>query len=1096
MWIGIVFIAIIITAIIVVRIKYPPDKVKELAISELESAINRKVKIGTVWFNPLKGFTLNDVKIYQYSPKDTIITDTTTFFQSKKIHLKYRFLSLVCREIEISDIMIDQPEMNLIQDEYFRWNFDDLIKPDSSAIQPTESDSTKAEISLPLSLKLKNLSLKNFEPSIIIHHKKTVYTLKTGGISLQLDELFLPRKSLEELKQKARATIKIFSEQKPWQFSLETDSLSEKIDISSELQLNVELQLAGLQQIESRGKFALANVFLNISQKKDTLSQQSTVTVPELTSMSFDLTTDADKGTLSLNKLVALFDKETIFDIQGDITDYLNQPSVDLEVKNSNISLLNLLDLFKPLLPDKFKKQLDNFSFKGIASFTGTKIKGNPMSDNIDDALSFNLHFSIDDFSTKYVDPETNLENDLINLTFKSEATGIFNINGVPKTDVSANLALDSIYVAVDTMQLAFKDIKLDFITSLNSQFMPDSLTSSFRIDNFFNVPLDLSLRFKSMDKLNQYQAIGNLRFEDLSLGELPESTMEGFVNCALNLYSESLEQINLELKAESDIIEVQTETGSEPLIFYPMDILGNALLSTDMKFQKIELKQLTTKVSNFASGLIHGDLAFGNQQKLNLVIDNFTIEHDKVLEILPAQFLEGLESLRVTGSSNLTATISAVLPENQHPVINADGQVSINAGIEYPDEFVTLKSIDGQLDFITDGESGKFNLKAILDSLIVAGIQDEPLRDMAVTIDGKFPDLETIYLDSAKMIIPDLMTQVVVTTKIDSLSSENIQLKGNCYLTFDTQGDTVTLLNMLKLSGELSQQAELSLLNNVAEITGQLVINNLNVNYEDLAQIDSICGKIYISQKFDIENEKIIENPLNQSFIAGAGSYYYDLLRPYYQQDRDRFSYLQIAKIKAMDYQATNLNFDFFIHNERIEIPRFSLLAYDGNMSGLIYANLHEGAPDQIEWKVKANLSRLNSAKLIPTRRKESKDSDLNMNLELSGIGIDPASQLDVEGYFYVTKIGPQFTDNVLRSLDPKGTDKSIQDTRKLLNWGYKPKLISFEIKHGNLYPTIHLVKGKFLTKLIPLNLSGGKIELARIPVKFFFQNMMTETR
>ena len=97
-------------------------------------------------------------------------------------------------------------------------------------------------------------------------------------------------------------------------------------------------------------------------------------------------------------------------------------------------------------------------------------------------------------------------------------------------------------------------------------------------------------------------------------------------------------------------------------------------------------------------------------------------------------------------------------------------------------------------------------------------------------------------------------------------------------------------------------------------------------------------------------------------------------------------------------------------------------------------------------------------------------------MNLELAGIGIDPASQLDIEGNFYVTQIGPQFTDNVLRSLDPTGTDKSIQDTRKLLNWGYKPKLLSFEIKHGYLYPTIHLVKGKFLTKLIPLKLSGGQ--------------------
>jgi len=108
----------------------------------------------------------------------------------------------------------------------------------------------------------------------------------------------------------------------------------------------------------------------------------------------------------------------------------------------------------------------------------------------------------------------------------------------------------------------------------------------------------------------------------------------------------------------------------------------------------------------------------------------------------------------------------------------------------------------------------------------------------------------------------------------------------------------------------------------------------------------------------------------------------------------------------------------------------------------------------------------------------------------------LDPTRDVELCGYFYVTRIGSQFTDNVLRSLDPKGTDKSIQDTRKLLNWGYKPRLISFEIKHDNLYPSIHLIKGNFFAKLIPLNVSGGKIELARIPIKFFLSNLEMETR
>jgi len=1094
MWFAIIFFVVVIIAIIIVRLAYPPEKIKKLAISELESAINRKAGVGTVWFNPLKGFTLNNVKIYQQSPQDSVVRDTTVFFQAKRIHSKYRFWALLKREIEINTISIDQPEINLVQDENLRWNFDDLIEPDSTSIQTTAEDSTEAEISLPLSLKLKNLSLNNFTATIFIHQMDTIITLKTSGISLHVNELVLPRKSLEELKQNTRANLKIFSEQKPWEFSLETRFPPEKIMVSSVMQLNVDFNLAGLQQIEGNGKLALADVVVKRNRNGDSLGHEYKVPVPELTSVSFDLTTDADKGNLSLNKLLVLVGKETLFDIQGNIHDYLNQPLVDLEVRDSKMSLSNLIDLFKPFLPDTFQTQFDNFSLQGNASFAGSKIQGNPLGEKNDDALSFNLNFSIDNLSARYFDPEINLTNELINLKLESKAEGLYNINGIQETDVSANLKLDSIYVAVDTMQFIFEDMSLDFVTLLNSEFMPDSLSTRLRVEQFFNVPLDFNFRFISIDRLSKYEAAGGLVVKELPLANIPESTMEGVVDFDLNLNSESLDRIQLDIKAASDIIEVQTETQSDPLILYPMDFWGDALLSTDTTFQKIKLDQLIAQISDFASGRIHGDFVFDNQPTLNLIIDNFTVEHDKVMEILPAQFIEGFESLQVGGSTNLTSKLSVIFPENEDLNIQADGSVTFNASVKYPDKFFTLGAIDGKLDFNMAGEAGNFNAQARLDSLVIEGVQDEPLRNMSVSLKGEFPDFETLKLDSIVMIIPDFMTNAFVTTRIDSLSSDNIRLKGSGFLSLNTEGDTVTSLNMLKLSGELLQKLEFSLADNIADITGQLVIHNLNVMYEDLAQIDSISGKIYLSQKFDIENEKIIENPLNQSFIAGAGSYYYDLLRPYYQQDQDRFSYLQIARIKAMDYVATNINFDFFIHNERIEIPRFSLLAYDGNMSGLMYANLHEGKLDQVEWKVKANISRLNSAKLIPTRRIKSRGSDLNMNLELSGMGIDPASQLDIEGYFYVTKIGPQFTDNVLRSLDPRGTDKSIQDTRRLLNWGYKPRLISFEIKHGNLYPTMHLVKGKLLTKLIPLNLSGGKIELARIPVKFFFQNMMTE--
>ena len=213
LWIAIVFFVVFLIALLIIRIKYPPQKLKALAISEIENSISRKTKIEEIWFNPFKGFTLNNVVIYQQSPQDTSAIDTTIFFRSKKLHLKYRFWSLLKREIEINNILIDQPMINLSQDQNQRWNFEDLIAPDTTVIQPATADTGIVEFSLPVSIKLKKFSLNNFTANVSIDQIDTVYTIRSGGLSVNVHDLFLPRKSLDKLKKNARADLKFVSDE-------------------------------------------------------------------------------------------------------------------------------------------------------------------------------------------------------------------------------------------------------------------------------------------------------------------------------------------------------------------------------------------------------------------------------------------------------------------------------------------------------------------------------------------------------------------------------------------------------------------------------------------------------------------------------------------------------------------------------------------------------------------------------------------------------------------------------------------------------------------------------------------------------------------
>ena len=193
---------------------------------------------------------------------------------------------------------------------------------------------------------------------------------------------------------------------------------------------------------------------------------------------------------------------------------------------------------------------------------------------------------------------------------------------------------------------------------------------------------------------------------------------------------------------------------------------------------------------------------------------------------------------------------------------------------------------------------------------------------------------------------------------------------------------------------------------------------------------------------------------------------------------------FIKIDSINVTGYDVSNVVMELNLVNGQINIPYIGMDIYDGNLQGNIAADLPGFDMAKVDYYIKANISKLNSAKLSPILKGSGKESELNLNLELKGKGLNPDQDISLDGFFYITKIGSRFTDNVLTSLDPKKTDKSIQSTKKMLKWGYKPKLISLELKHGYLYPTLHLTKGNFITKLLPFNLSGGKVELARIPL------------
>jgi hypothetical protein len=1078
----IIVLTLFLIVLLVARKLYPPEKLKTLATSQIETAINRQVTIGDVWLNPFKGITAENIIVYERNDSSTCINDTTYFFKVDKLLLKYRFLSLFKKEISIAKVTVENPSVNLIQDQDFHWNFDDLITP--TEVDSTPIDTATTEFVLPLTLDIRELVVKNITVNLEMNQQEVALSLKSGGITVNLKEVWFPRNSFEEIKAESRANVKIFSLEEPWKIGFESKSIPGQFEMSTRLQMDVNFRLSGLSNVNGTGEIALADV--NMIHLKDRSSDpiQKKFPLPQLCALAFDFSANLNEELINLKQLSASIGNEKVISFSGKLDQILNQPLLALEVVESEVRLHKLSDSFLPILPDTIQSQFENLTFDGIASLAGTKISGYPLADSLSDGLHLDLNFTIQDLNIRYSDPVSELSH--LDLDLKSSI--IYDFYGIQNIDLKMVMLIDSIFAEVDTLNYLVEDLTAELSTSINENFVPDSLTAIIKIQDFFDVPLDFSLNFKPEDGFNSYNAKANLSCLELPLAELTNEAAEGELDFLINIHSQNLNKIEAKINIFTDIIEIADEI--DPIIIYPLDIISNAVFSTDTSLKFFKLDHLKTEVSDFATLSMQGNFLLEPEQKLIASIDTCTIDFEKVLEIVPEQFLEGIENLTVFGRSELTSNIEIIIPDTGKAIIDIYGNASVAGKGELPEFYTSLGRLTGAINFQTDGITASADMEAGLDSLVMVGFQDEPLRNISVDVHTKMPDFETILVESSSVYIPDYLTNVLFSARIDSLSGQ-MQTTAASKILMDTNNDTITILNVMNLSGQIEQNTTFSLTGDMAHIEGDIRFQDLNVVYDELAQVDSISGFINFAQNFDIKKAILVESNNHQTVLADAGTFYYDLLRPYYKQRSQQFSHVHIVKIKALDYYVEDINVDLIVDNERIEIPRFSLNLYDGNMAGLINVNVHDGDPEKIEWKVKANVSRMNSSKLIPSNKIENKGADLNMNLELSGKGFDPTSDVEVGGYLYVTKIGPQFTDNVLKSLDPKRTDKSIQDTRKLLNWGYKPKLISFEIKHDNLYPSIHLVKGNFITKLIPLNISRGKIELARIPVKFFLSNL-----
>lgn len=280
--------ALIIVAILVVLIGatgtvlwilYPPEKIKELVLPQVEKALGRSVQVQKVQLSlfpflgmKFKGLEISNTGREGFSSKPFVSLD--------EFLLKINLLSLLQKKLDIDRIVLRGPRIRIEVDKNGKYNFDDLaVLAKDTTQKPGAAKPKAAGLPVPLTLR-----------QFIIENGAVFYDDGKSGMKVTLG------------------------------------AINEQIDVSIDRQL---------QNITTTGDLKITDIsYLSKEVKKPLTGLAVTVT--------HDLHVDMVSGVLTINRVRASLQKVFV-SLKGTVTDLNAVPRFDLAVQTDTLSIADIV---------------------------------------------------------------------------------------------------------------------------------------------------------------------------------------------------------------------------------------------------------------------------------------------------------------------------------------------------------------------------------------------------------------------------------------------------------------------------------------------------------------------------------------------------------------------------------------------------------------------------------------------------------------------------------------------------------------------------------------------------------------------------------
>lgn len=124
--IGLVLVILAAGALVALRLMFPPEKLKAMALEYAKNNLQREISFDKVSFN-LIGVTLNN-----FALSENTTFQNGTFVRADKLVVKVALMPLLKKRVEISTVSLDGLDVNLQKNKDGSFNFDTLLPQDSA----------------------------------------------------------------------------------------------------------------------------------------------------------------------------------------------------------------------------------------------------------------------------------------------------------------------------------------------------------------------------------------------------------------------------------------------------------------------------------------------------------------------------------------------------------------------------------------------------------------------------------------------------------------------------------------------------------------------------------------------------------------------------------------------------------------------------------------------------------------------------------------------------------------------------------------------------------------------------------------------------